>query len=345
MQYFVGLDVALRSLALCIIDGDGEIVLEKALLCEVEDVAACLEQFGHPIVRIGFEAGTMSQTLFHGLKAAGYDVVCMEARQVYAALSAMRNKTDKNDARGIAQVLRSGWYNKVHIKSHDAHYDRALLTARKTVLRKCLDLEAEIRGLFKVFGIRLPSHVKRNRWDEAARPIIEADERLAFALNPMLDARLVLYKTYLEMEKRLRAVTNKDPVCMRLQTIPGVGPVAALTFKAGVDDPTRFKSSRIVAAHFGLTPRRFQSGEMDNIGRISKAGDASVRGALYSAANVLLMRITKSCALKTGGLRLARKKGRKRATVAVARKLAVILHRMWIDGTTFQWDDQEVAVN
>lgn len=208
-----------------------------------------------------------------------------------------------------------------------------------------MDLEAEIRGLFKVFGIRLPSHVKRNRWDEAARPIIEADDRLAFALKPMLDARLVLYKTYLEMEKQLRAVTNKDPVCMRLQTIPGVGPVAALTFKAGVDDPTRFKSSRIVAAHFGLTPRRFQSGEMDNIGRISKAGDASVRGALYSAANVLLMRITKSCALKTWGLRLARKKGRKRATVAVARKLAVIMHRMWIDGTTFQWDDQEVAVN
>lgn len=131
-------------------------------MCEVEDVTTCLERFGHPIVRIGFEAGTMSQTLFHGLKATGYDVVCMEARQVYAALSAVRNKTDKNDARGIAQVLRSGWYNKVHIKSHDAHYDRLLLTARKTVLRKCLDLEAETRGLFKVFGIRLPSHVTQS---------------------------------------------------------------------------------------------------------------------------------------------------------------------------------------
>jgi len=344
MQYFVGLDVALRSLALCIIDGEGKIVLEQALLCEVEDITSCLEQFGHPIVRIGFEAGTMSQTLFHGLKAEGYDVVCMEARQVYAALSAMRNKTDKNDARGIAQVLRSGWFNPVHIKSYEAHYDRALLTSRKAILRKCLDLEAEVRGLFKVFGIRLPSPLKRNRFDEAARVIIEDDERLAFALLPMLDARLVLYKTFLEMERRLRAITHKDPVCMRLLTAPGVGPVTALSFKAGVDDPTRFKSSRLVAAHFGLTPRRFQSGEMDNMGRISKAGDSTVRAALFSAANVLLMRSAKSCALKTWGMHLIRKKGRRRATVAVARKLAVILHRMWVDGTTFQWDDQEVAM-
>jgi len=144
----------------------------------------------------------------------------MEARQVYAALSAMRNKTDKNDARGIAQVLRSGWYNKVHIKSNDAHYDRLLLTARKTVLRKCLDLEA----VFKVFGIRLPSHVKRNRWDEAARPIIEADERLAFALKPMLDARLILYKTYLEMEKR-PLLQIKTPCACVYRQYPELGPL------------------------------------------------------------------------------------------------------------------------
>ncbi|MDB2437888.1 hypothetical protein N9W89_04180 [Hellea sp.] len=178
--------------------------------CEVDDVVDCLTQFDHPIVRIGFEAGTMSQTLFHALKAAGYDVVCMEARQVYAALSAMRNNTDKNHARGIDQVLRSGWYNKVYIKSNEAHYDRSLLTLRKAILRKSLDLEAEIRGLFKVFGIKFPSHVKRNRWDEAARPAIKADERLALALGPMLDAWLTLHKTYLEMEKGLRAITNKD---------------------------------------------------------------------------------------------------------------------------------------
>ena len=269
----------------------------------------------------------------------------MEARQVYAALSAMRNKTDKNDARGIAQVLRAGWFNPIHVKSYDAHYDRALLTSRKAILRKCLDLEAEVRGLFKVFGVRLPSPLKRNRFDEAARVIIEDDERLAFALLPMLDARLMLYNTFLEMERRLRAITHKDPVCMRLLTAPGVGPVTALSFKAGVDDPTRFKSSRLVAAHFGLTPRRFQSGEMDNMGRISKAGDSTVRAALFSAANVLLMRSAKSCALKTWGMNLIRKKGRRRATVAVARKLAVILHRIWVDGTTFQWDDQEVAMN
>lgn len=284
-------------------------------MCEVEDITSCLEQFGHPIVRIGFEAGTMSQTLFHGLQAERYDVVCMEARQVYAALSAMRNKTDKNDARGIAQVRRAGWFNPIHLKSFDAHYDRALLTSRKAVLRKCLDLEAEVRGLFKVFDVRLPSPLERNRFDEAARVIIEEDERSAFVLIPMLDARLILFKTFLEMERRLRAVTHKAPICMRLLTAPGVGPVTAFSFKAGVDDLTRFKSSRLVAAHFGLTPRRYQSGEMDYMGRFSKAGDARVRAALFSAANVLLMRSAKPCALKTWGMHLIRKKGRKRATV------------------------------
>jgi transposase len=343
MGYYVGLDVALRSVALCVIDGDGEIVLERALACEMDEIVNCLSRFGHPVERIGFEAGTMSQTLFHGLTAAGFHVVCMEARHVSAALSAMRNKTDRNDARGIAQVVRSGWYRTVHMKSVESHYVRTLLTSRKAVLRRCIDLENEIRGLFKVFGIRLPPSLVHHRFAETVRPIIEADDHLAFALLPMLEAQQVLLSSFQILDKRVKLVARQDPICDLLMTAPGVGAVTALHFKAAIDDPSRFTSSRIVGAHFGLTPRRFQSGETDNQGRISRAGDDDVRSALYSAAHSLLTRTRTMSPLKSWGLRLIKTKGRRRATVAVARKLAVILHRMWIDGTPFQWNDQEVT--
>lgn len=343
MSYFVGLDVSLRSVALCVVDTEGDIVLERALDCEVDAIDACLSKFGNPITKIGFEAGVMSQTLFYGLQAAGYDIVCMEARQVSAALSAMRNKTDKNDARGIAQVVRSGWYSPVHMKSRESHVIRAMLASRKAVLCKCLDLENEIRGLFKVFGVRLPRTLAHHKFDEVVRPIIETDAALSFALLPMLEARNAIYAQFRELDKRVKFTASQDCVCLLLMTTPGVGPMTALHFKAAIDDPKRFTSSRLVAAHFGLTPRRFQSGEMDSPGRISRAGDTAVRASLYSAANSMLTNTRRMSPLKAWGLRLIRKKGRRRGTVAVARKLAVILHRMWLDGTPYRWDDVEVV--
>ena len=343
MNYYVGLDVSLRSVALCIVNCEGDIILERSLDCEVDAIDACLRKFAQPIIKLGFEAGVMSQTLFYGLKSLGYDAVCMEARQVNAALSAMRNKTDKNDARGIAQVVRSGWYQPVHMKSRESHYIRAMLSSRKAVLRKCVDLENEIRGLFKTFGIRLPGTLSHHRFDDTVRPIIEADEGLAFALLPMLEARNALYVHFRELDKRVKRVAANDHVCSLLMTTLGVGAMTAMHFKAAVDDPTRFKSSRTVAAHFGLTPRRFQSGEIDNPGRISRAGDTDVRAALYTAANALLTRTKDTSPLKTWGMRLVKRRGHKRGTVAVARKLAVILHRMWIDGTPYRWFDVEVV--
>ena len=338
MEYFAGIDVSLRSCALCIVDGKGTVLLERELPCEVGDIAACLGAFPIPIERIGFEAGTMSQHLFHGLKAEGFDVVCMEARQVNAALSAMRNKTDKNDARGIAQVLRTGWFSPVHMKSREAHGVRALLSTRKALLKKTMDLANEVRGLLKIFGIRLPMTVKHGSFDGVVRPLIEMDDILVHALVPLLDARVVLYQHFLELDRRVKRAASQDEVCMRMMTVPGVGPIASLTFKAAIDDPTRFKRSRTVGAHFGLTPRRYQSGEHDNPGRISKAGDRDVRATLYAAANALLMRTMAGSQIKSWGMRLVRTKGRRRAVVAVARKLAVLLHRMWVDGTEFRQD-------
>lgn len=265
----------------------------------------------------------------------------MESRQVKNTLASMRNKTDRNDARGIAQILRTGWYSRVHVKSMHSHRVRALLASRKAILKKCVDLENELRGLLRVFGICLAPRVGHGSFDADVRQTFASDEMLSCALTPLLDARTVLYKAYLKLDSAVRALVKMDPVCKLLMSVPGVGPVTALSFKAGVDDPTRFTSSRTVAAHFGLTPRRFQSGESDNPGHISRAGDAEVRAALYVAAHSLLTRNEQWSSLKAWGMRLAKTRGHRRAVIAVARKLAIILHRMWVDGTQFRWSAQE----
>lgn len=270
MEYFAGLDVSLRSCALCVVDAKGKVVLERELPYEVGDIADCPNCCGHSIERVGFEAGTLSQQLFHGLTSHGFDVVCMEARQVNAALSAMRNKTDKNDARGIAHVLRTGWFSPVPMKSREAHGVRALLSTRKALLNKTIDLANEVRGLLKIFGLRLPKTVQHGSFDDLVRPMLEMDEILAHALIPLLDARLVLYQHFLELDRRVKRAASHDAVCLRMMTVPGVGPIAALTFKAAVDDPARFKRSRTVAAHFCLTPRCYSQGSMTTRARYPK---------------------------------------------------------------------------
>jgi len=342
MTYYAGLDVSLRSTNICVIDDQGEVVTESKTDAEVADIVSFLDELDIEISQVGLEAGTLTQYLTYGLQFAGFDVVCMEARQVKAALSAMRNKTDKHDARGIAQLLRSGWYSRVHIKSMESHRVRALLASRKAVLAKCIDLENEIRGIFKVFGIKLPPRLGHGAFDPKVRPLIEADETLSLSLLPLLEARLMLYQTFRVLDNRTRHLAHDDPICRRLMSAPGVGFITALAFKAGVDDPARFKHSRTVAAHFGLTPRRFQSGELDLEGHISRCGDANVRSTLYTAANAMLTRSSKWSSLKAWGMQLAKTRGHRRAVIAVARKLAVILHRMWIDDTQFRWGTEGV---
>ncbi|MBB3149442.1 transposase [Phyllobacterium trifolii] len=228
----------------------------------------------------------------------------------------------------------------MHVKSVESHYIRALLTSRKVMQRKCIDLENEIRGLLKVFGVKLPMRLARGAFDAAVRDTIENDPALSHALLPMLQARQMLMETFLELDRRVRRAAREDAMCMRFMGIPGVGEITALSFKAAVDDPTRFKSSRTVGAHFGLTPRRFQSGEKDNPGHISHAGDTDVRATLYAAANAMLMRSVAWNSLKAWGVRLMKTKGRRRAIVAVARKIAVVLHRMWIDGTELRFGSE-----
>ena len=243
MKYFTGIDVSLRSVSICVVDASGELQYEAKVAAEVDVIVATLRRFGGEIKQVRFEAGALTQYLTYGLSQAGFEVICMEARQVAASLAAMRNKTDRNDARGLAQILRTGWYRTVHVKSLESHQVRALLSSRKMILTKCIDLENEVRGLLKVFGVRLPPRVGHGGFDDLVRPKVLALPELAKCLLPLLDARSTLYRTYLQLDNAVRGLARHDPVCQRLMTVPGVGPVTSLTFKAAVDEPRRFRSS------------------------------------------------------------------------------------------------------
>jgi transposase len=342
MAYYVGVDVGLRSSSLCIVDELGGVCLERTVASEIEEIAGVVRGFAAQVEGVALETGNLAPWLAAGLRAEGFRVVVMEARQVKTTLSSLRNKTDRNDARGIAQILRTGWYREVHVKSLESQRLKTLLAARKALLRRRIDLENEVRGLLKVYGLKLPAQLYHARFDDMARQAIAADPALAEALDPLLDARNHLYRAFLDIDRRVKVIAQGDPICQLLMSAPGVGYIAALTFKAAVDDPKRFKRSKTVAAHFGLTPRRYQSGERDNPGRISKAGDVEVRSALFLAANTIMNGRGQTSSLRRFGARLSRAKGRKRALVAVARKLAVVLHAMWTDGTMFCNAEKEV---
>lgn len=266
MAHYVGLDVGLRTTALCIVDASGAVRLERSIPSEVDEIARCLAGFEGAIEAVALEAGTLTQWLTQGLRAAGCRVVVLEARQVKTTLLSLRNKIDRNDARGIAQILRTGWYREVHVKGLDSQRTRVLLSAGKALLRRCIDVENEIRGLLKVFGVRLPARLSHGQYDRGVRDLLGRDPALAHAIEPLLDCRLRIYAAWRELERRVTAMAKEDRICRLLMTAPGVGPITAMTFKAAVDDPARFRRSKTVAAHFGLTPRRYQSGERDNPG-------------------------------------------------------------------------------
>lgn len=338
-MFYAGFDVSLRSVAVCIIDAQGKVCLERSVSSDLDVLIDFLRDFGQPVERIGLESGTLSDHLTRGLGGVGFNVVCMDAGQISASLSAMSlNKSDRHDARGIANIVRLGWYKRVHMKSMESLRAKALLTTRKTVRRKAIDIEFQIRGVLRLFGIKVPQHLKHARFEQAAREAISTDPALSDLLFPVLEAWRALDKVFFGLDRRALLAARSDPICRRFMGVPGVGPVTALTYKAGVDDPARFRRSRDVGAHFGLTPRRYQSGGKDVLGRISKAGDPAVRTALYNAAESMLLRSKSPSKLKAWGTRLIEAKGRRRAMVAVARKLAVILHRMWIDGAEFRFE-------
>ena len=342
MEHYAGLDVSLELTSVCVVDAQGAIVCEAKVRSDPEDLTRYFRSLEHAVTRIALEAGPLSQWIYAGLVAAGLETVLLETRHVKALLSAMTVKTDRRDARGIAQLLRFGWYQPVHAKSVTAQEVRALLTARKLIQAKLLDVECSIRGVLRGFGLKV-GPISRGRFEVRIRELVEGNAILETVIDAMLGARTALESEFKRLHRALLALVRDDPVCRQLMSVPGVGAIVAITFKSGVDDPLRFKHSRDVGPHFGLTPRKYQSGELDVTGSITKVGDRMVRTALYEAASVMLTRTVRFSSLKAWGMAVAKRRGTKKARVALARKLAVILHRMWVDGTTFRWSTGETA--
>jgi transposase len=337
MKYCAGLDVSVKETAICIVDEAGKIFREAKVVTEPEAIVGLLSAAGLEYMRVGLEAGPMSQWVAAGLLEAGLPVVCVETRHMKAVLKAQQvNKSDRNDARGIAQMMRVGLYKAVHVKTLASQQARMLLTSRKLLGDKLQDMENELRGTLRNFGLKV-GVVSRGHFEARVQELVARHPPLAAIVAPVLVVRRVLRQQLALLHKMVLDQVRSDRLCRRLMTVPGVGPIVALTFRATVDQPQRFARSKAVGAHFGLTPRRFQSGETDYDGRISKCGDAMMRTALYEAAQVLLTRTQKWSWLKAWGMQVARRRGGKKAIVALARRLAVILHRMWTDGTEFRW--------
>jgi transposase len=338
MEHYAGIDVSLEWSSVCVVDATGRIAREAKVPSEPEALIASFGQLGLPLTRVGLEAGPLSQWLHAGLTKAGFEAVLLETRQVKAALSAMVVKTDREDARGIAQLLRMGWYRPVHRKSPPAQEVRALLVGRKLLQGKLLDIELSIRGILRGFGLKV-GEVSKGRFAARVRELVAGQPMLERVVEPMLRARDALRDEFRALHRTMLGIVRADGTCRRLMAIPGVGALVAVTFTSAVDDPARFARSRAVGAHFGLTPRRYQSGETDVVGGISRVGDAMVRVALYEAANVMLTRPGKSSSLKRWAMGVAERRGLKRAKVALARKLSTVLHRMWVDGSEFRFGE------
>jgi transposase len=342
MEHFAGIDVSLEQSSVCVLDVSGRIVREAKVASEPAALVRFFEELDLPLTRLGLEAGPLSQWLHAGLTAAGFEVVLLETRHVKAALSAMVVKTDRKDARGIAQLLRMGWFRPVHCTSPPAQEVRALLVARKQLQAKTRDVELSLRGLLRGFGLKV-GEVSKGRFAVRVRELVAGQAMLERIAEAMLQAREALRTEFAKLHRAMLAIVRADAVCRRLMTVPGVGALVAVTFTSAVDDPQRFATSKAVGAHFGLTPKRYQSGETDVTGAISKVGDALVRTALYEAAHILLTRAVRVSGLKRWAMEVAKRRGMKRAKVALARKLAVVLHAMWRDGTAFRWGKEAEA--
>lgn len=342
MELYVGLDVSLKETSICVVDGDGKVIGESSVISDPPAIVAYLETKAGTAVRIGLETGPTTTWLWHELRALGLPVICIDARHAKAALSLQINKSDRNDAFGLARIMQAGWYKEVQVKSIDCHEIRAGLNSRALLVKIKRDLGNQIRGILKNLGL-IVGKAYGNVFTRRVEELVAEHPNLRQAIEPLLSVRKLVSREIADFDRQLLARARASEACRRSMTVPGIGPITALAFHSAIDEPARFARSRSVGAYLGLTPRRHASGEMDWTGRISKHGDRMVRTYLFEAAGVLLTRVPQWCALKTWGHRLWKRIGFKKAKIAVARKLAVILHRMWRDGTDFQWSTKEVA--
>jgi transposase len=318
-----------------VVNASGKIVREAKVASEPAALIGWFDTLGLELARIGLEAGPLAQRLYAAMKQTGLAVELLETRHVYEAFKSMPVKSDRNDARKIAQLMRLGWFRPVHCKSITAQEIRAMLTARKLVQSKLLDVENSLRGILRGFGLKV-GNTTRTKFAGRIDELVKAHPNLQTIAQALLRARAVLLEEFSGFEKRVRTMSRLHDQARLLMSMPAVGPIVSLTFACAIDDPCRFSSSKQAGPHFGLTPKKYQSGETDYTGRISRHGDASVREALYEAAHIMLTKPIKRCSeLKSWAMRIARRAGANKAKVALARKLAVIMLRMLKDNVPF----------
>jgi transposase len=342
MALYVGLDVSLKTTSICVVEGDGSVVWEGKAESEPLALTSALMRWRDVIALVGIEACPLSEWLYGALVECGFHAVCIETGHAQRFLSSRPNKTDRSDARGIADMMRLGHYRAVHVKSKASQLLRTMLVARRKFVDHMLAIEDSIRGLLRVHGIKL-GLIHRARFAAKVEAMLVGSPELQAAIEPLLEVRNMMRAKKAVLDRQVAQLARKDEVCKRLMTIPGVGPIVSLSLKATIDDPRRFKDSKAVAAHLGLTPRVYQSGEIDRSGNVSKCGDKMMRHALYEAANSHLRISKKWSVLRSWGVKLTKRIGAKKACVAVARKLAIIMHRMWLDGTDFHYGQSPVS--
>ena len=336
MKMFAGLDVGLKVTAICVVDQEGKVVWRGKEASQPELLAHALDPFRECLEKVGLESGSLSPYLCRSLLSYGLPVVCMDARRAADAVKSRRVKTDRADAHALAEMLRTGWYTSVHVKSEEAHRLKALLGARDQLVRIKRSLGNQIRGLLRPFGIRLPARQGTKRFAEAVHEAVSGDDLLYASVSALLEALAGVESQLARLNGEVQRLAGRCPICWRLMSVPGVGPVTALSFRASIDDITRFRRLRDVGAYLGLTPKRHQSGETDIPLGISRQGESMARHYLYEAANVLLSTVRGSSALKSWGLAVLKRRGPKRARVAVARKLACLLARLWREAVHFE---------
>ena len=336
MTRFVGLDVSQRLTAICVIDETGRRLWRGQCASDPEQIEHAVKGHAGDDTRLGIETGPMTPWLVHELRGRGLNVTCLDARHARAALKMQINKTDQNDAEGLAQSMRTGWYRSVHVKSLDAHRARALLGARAQLVGMTTRLSNHIRGILKTFGL-LPGGMRGLPFDRRVEVLLTDRDELVPIVRPMLIAWRQLREQIAAFDKALRALAKSSPTCRLFMSVPGIGVLSVLAYVSTIEDPLRFNRSRSIGAHMGLTPRQYQSGEVDRSGRISRCGDTLTRTMMYEAAVVILTRVKRASRLKEWAQAIAKRSGAGKARVALARKLSVILHSIWRSGEPFRW--------
>lgn len=336
MAHSVGLDVSRKTTAICVVDAAGKTIWRGVCATVPDQIETMIRRHAGNDARVGVETGAMTPWLVHELRGRDIEVICLDARHARAALKMQINKTDHNDAEGLAQIVRTGWYRSVHVKSPDAHRARALLGARTQLVGMTTRVSNHIRGILKTFGL-LPGKVRGIRFDRRVEAQLVDRPDLEVIIAPLLATWRQLRQQIAAFDKIIRALVCKNPQCRLLMSVPGIGPLTVLAYVSTIEDPARFSNSRAVGAHLGLTPRQYQSGEVDRSGRISRCGDGLARKLMYEAAVVILTRVKRQSGLKDWALAIANRSGAGKARVALARKLTVILHSIWRSGEPFRW--------